>query len=169
MGQDTRWRRVDLADMIGVGCGRPIEWRAEDLAEIFSHQLQTPLVCDLPLSARGLLEAELIDEKAAAGSAMTYRALFLDASPPLALLRTVKDFAKSADERSEAAMPAEIATALYFLAIAAALWRHRARITTLSDRQLGDGLTWVDRQDWIDQGLRRLCQQAMAALVDQGT
>ena len=168
MDRESRWRRVELADMIGVGCGRPIAWREEDLADIFSHQLRTPLVCDLPLSVRDLLDAGLIDERGSTGSAMTYRALLLDGSPPLALLRAVKDFAKAADAKSEASMPAEIATAFYYLSIAVALCRHRARITSLSDAELNEGLAWVAQQAWVNPSLQELCHEALAAVAGHG-
>jgi hypothetical protein len=58
-------------------------------------------------------------------------------------------------------LPHEIATALYFAAIAKALASHQTRITNMSDQTLQDGLNWAVKQPWITGAFRELFVRAL--------
>jgi hypothetical protein len=132
-------------------------WRPEEFADILRHQLGAPLAFDEPRLAselRAWLEASG-DPVPTFGSL-----LLLDPQPPLPLLRLVKNFAKAARTQPGAAVPPEVATLLYFAAIAAALLRCRERITESDGVTLHRGFAWALAQPWADEATRALLQEA---------
>jgi hypothetical protein len=54
-----------------------------------------------------------------------------------------------------------VASALYFLAIAAALVHLDTRITRLPDAELASGLKWTRARGWVDEPAGRLLCQAL--------
>jgi hypothetical protein len=121
-------------------------WKPDELRSIFLHQLAAPLDGDL-----------------GAASTQTFGQLLRDERPPLALLRSVKDFAKRS-RNSESPLPEDVATALYFAAIAAALLRHGERISDLDDKGLARGFGWGVAQPWVDDDTKRLFAEAARKL-----
>ena len=77
--------------------------------------------------------------------------LFHHPAPPIELLELVKDFAKANLDHPESGLPGEIAAALYYTSIAAALVRLDARISQLPDADLQRGLRWTMEQAWLDE------------------
>lgn len=126
------------------------EWRSSELAAILRHQLAAPLSPDL----------EHVVPSGPAGPA-TFFELFSIRNPPVELLSRAKEFAKSRRNAPELGLPAEVATALYFAAIAAALVHLATRISELSDSQLTDGFDWCHKQAWMDESLRALFESAV--------
>ncbi len=133
-------------------------WRPEELGAILAHQLAAPLVGDLRRYAPDL------DRKLAAARARTFGQLLFHTQPPVELLDAVKRFAKASRADPDSPLPDEIATVLYFAAIAAAMVRCGQRITHMGDEALQYGLAWVRRQAWLDPQSRALFDEASAAL-----
>lgn len=160
LGQDAR----SLARMMGFGTGREPLWEAEELGSILQHQLDAPLGPDLGLVDRSL--PDRLPQLAAAGGRPlgTFRDLFVDPRPPLELLELTKRFAKRCRSQEDSALPGEIATVLYFLAIAAALTRCGRRISGLDEPALCHGLDWALAQPWLDATAREICQAGLSAV-----
>jgi hypothetical protein len=141
-------------------------WRPSELGEILKHQLEAPLVFDL-----GTVDGPLSDDpspaavdSADASRVSSFGELFLHPRPPLPLLRLTKRFAKTSDRRRANPVPEEVATVLYYAAIVAALLRHGERISRVSDSTLREGVDWVLEQEWVGGPLRRLFDEARAAI-----
>jgi hypothetical protein len=164
-----------LAALLGQAADDSPRWLADDLADILAHQLRAPLLFDLqrirPTTTTHDPRAEPDPLGRPDGPEIhSLGKLFGHPSPPLALLRLTKDFAKTSDAQPGSALPPEIASMLYFAAIAAALVRLGERITALDDRALGDGVRWALAQSWIDGQTRSLFELAAHHLaIDRRT
>jgi hypothetical protein len=137
-------------------------WSAEDLASIWRHQLTAPLAFDL---------GELSPEAGAAAIALckplsikSVSDLLGQMSPPLELLRMLKDFARSKRTDPDATFPSAIAMSLYFAAIAMALLRLDCRLSRMDDSALRSGMQWTAEQTWLDQATRELAAAAVRHL-----
>ena len=155
-----------LAALLGRA-GEPPPWGADDLAAILAHPLRAPVLFDLHRvpGPGGAAPDPWAD--AAARQIHSFGDLLAHPNPPLALLVMTKAFAKTADA-GDAPLPGEVASVLYFAAIAAALVRAGERITALGDRAIADGTAWALRQPWLAAELRPLFAQAQDQL-DRGT
>ena len=156
-----------LADLLATGEERAQLWRPEDLAAMFRHQMSTPMLVDLgSLDERTAARLRTLSE--AQGLVLkSFADLFHHPSPPLELLKLVKDFAKSNLDHPESGLPGEIASALYYLSIAAALVRLDERISQLSDADLQGGLRWTSGQAWLDEPTKALLAAALRKLSDR--
>jgi len=153
-----------LGRLFEICSGQAIGWDQDDLAEIFRHQLNTPLLGDLPLSA---IEIQFLDSAACAvdqPALVTFGDLLRHPSPPSGLLKLVKESAKQADGQSDDLLPPPVASALYALSIAAALVRLGERISTMVDADLRQGFQWVIAQPWIEWPMRQLATDASSRL-----
>ncbi|HNQ88838.1 MAG TPA: hypothetical protein PKM73_09510 [Verrucomicrobiota bacterium] len=158
-----------LSDLLGLEPGERRVWRPEDLGAVFAHQMAAPVVFDLggadaPTARvlRLLVEAQGLLIK-------SFGDLFRHPCPPLELLRLTKDFAKANRDHPEAVLPVEVANALYYASIAAALVRRGTRITRLSDAALRRGFACVSAQPWVDAPMRKLLEQAVDKLKDDAS
>jgi hypothetical protein len=151
----------NLARLFTIGDGDFPEqvWEARDLGAMLRHQLGVNLRSDLPAAAAAAQLAE-----AAQSSIQTFGSLLNHAHPPIELLKLVKDFAKSGRVTQDGPLQAEVATVLYFAAIAVALVRHGARISGLDASALGEGFAWALGQAWLDDGTRAVLRQASNAV-----
>jgi hypothetical protein len=155
-------RAKKLATLMATGEERADLWRPEELAAIFRHQMSAPVMVDLgtfdPRTAtrlRTLSEAQGLLLR-------SFDDLFHHSAPPIELLELVKDFAKANMDHPESGLPGEIAAALYYASIAAALVRLDARISQLPDADLQRGLRWAMGQAWLDEKAKELLTQALA-------
>jgi hypothetical protein len=140
-------------------------WRNEDLAAIFLHQLGASLILDLggfdPLASdrvKRLCAARDLPLK-------SFKDLFHHPAPPRELLVLTKNFAKANMVRTESPVPGEIATALYYLSIAAGMVHLGVRISKLSDSDMRRSLTWIKGRPWIDGETSKLLDEALALAV----
>jgi hypothetical protein len=138
------------------------------MAAIFEHQMRAPLLADLAGLAPAAARRMEALSGAQGGSAQSFGELLRQPSPPLELLELVKDFAKSNADHPENGLPKEIAAVLYYGCIAAALVRLKARISKLSDAELGRGLRWAVEQPWLDKETRQLLVLALAGITPAG-
>src|SRR6202012_2018941 len=90
--------------------------------------------------------------------------LFHHPAPVPELLEVVKDFAKANMDHPESGVPAEIATALYYVSIATALERLDSRISRLPDADLQRGFRWTMEQAWLDEQTKELLGKALEKL-----
>lgn len=141
-----------LARLMGLGNDpQHWGWGRHELADVLRHQLHAPLLFDVNATAGAADEG---------GPVGCLDDLFRHPRPPLPLLRLTKDFAKVADQPPDGAVPAEVATVLYYAAIVAAFLRHGERISRLSDEQLSQGVAWGLGQPWLDETLAGLFKEA---------
>ena len=129
-------------------------WAPADLGPLLRHQLASPA-------------------PAAPGTraALTFRdALFANPSAAEALpaLRNIKDWAKPQMSRNDGDVPREVAGVIYFAAILSARVRFGERLSELDDSRLRDAAAWVQRQPWLDEGLRELFHLAESSLKPRG-
>lgn len=140
-------------------------WGPEDLAAIFRHQMTAPVQFDLAMLDPCMADRVRLAARAHGLLLQSFGDLFRHAHPPLKLLEMVKDFAKRSATSAAGPLPAELCTLLYFMAIAAALVRHRRRITRLAPLALERGLAWAAGRKWIDEHTRRLLDEALRTLT----
>ena len=153
-------RAKKLATLLATGEERVKLWCPDELAAIFRHQMSAPMLVDLgtfdPRTAtrlRTLSEAQGLLLK-------SFADLFHHPAPLIELLELVKDFAKANLDHPESGLPGEIAAALYYASIAAALVRLDARISQLPDADLQRGLRWTMEQAWLDEKTKELLAKA---------
>jgi hypothetical protein len=134
------------------------EWLPEDLANLWRHKirasLQMELTETLPEKSMGKFDPSWPG---------TFEELVKHPSPPLELLKLVKNMAKA--RRVQVGFPSDMATALYHAAIAVALARHGVRITELDDAALSSGFQWTIRLPWLDQSTRQIVEIAINRLL----
>lgn len=164
----TKGRARELAALISTGDESSPLWGASELAALFRHQMSAPMLMDLgSFDAR---TAEQLKTLAAAQGLLlsSFADLFNHPAPPLQLLQMVKDFAKANMDHPESGLPREIATALYYISIAAALVRLDARISQLPDAELHRGLRKTQEQKWLDAQTKALLAGALKKLSGEG-
>ena len=153
-------RAKKLATLMATGEERADLWRPEELAAIYRHQMSAPVMVDL-----GAFDPRTATRLRTLGEAQglllrSFDDLFHHPAPPIELLELVKDFAKANLDHPESGLPREIAAALYYASIAAALVRLDARISQLPDADLQRGLRWAMGQAWLDEKAKELLTQA---------
>jgi hypothetical protein len=142
-------------------------WLTGDLADILAHQLRAPLMFDLKTVRPVIEESDREPDplgRPGGPEIHSLGELLVHPSPPAALLRLTKEFAKTSDSQPGSALPSEVASLLYFAAIAAALVRLGERITALDDSAIRDGVRWSLAQPWIDSLTRSLFEGAASLL-----
>jgi hypothetical protein len=153
-----------LARLFEIGTGEYMGWEDSDLRKSMLDVLQ------VPLAKWTKVEAHLTARERRAGFASkdaritSIRDLLVHSQPPLIYLRAAKQMAKSADSRGSESLPPSVASALYLSMVATALVRYGERITRMKDSDLREGLSWLAKQTWIDDILRKLATDALATL-----
>jgi hypothetical protein len=153
-----------LAAFLSAGKERARLWRADELTAIFRHQLASPVLVDLGGYDPGT--AVRLKTLSAAQSLLlkSFGDLLQHPAPPVELLKLTKEFAKANMDHPESALPQEIAAALYYASIAAALVRLDTRISKLKDSELKKGLQWAIDQSWVDEQTKHLLALAQQRL-----
>jgi hypothetical protein len=161
-----------LAALLGQA-GQTSLWGPDDLGAILAHQLRAPLLFDLQrvsAGGDGTAAGPAPDPwaEAAARQIRSFGDLLAHPAPPRALLVMTKAFAKTADAGggggAPPVLPPEVASVLYFAAIAAALVHLGERISALDDRAMAAGMTWVLGRTWLAAELRPLLIQVQTLL-----
>jgi hypothetical protein len=161
-------RANKLASLLASGEENTRLWRPEELAAIFRHQMAAPIIVDIgnfdsPTAKR------LKEEGEARGLLLkSFADLFQHPAPPIELLTLIKDFAKANRDHPASALPPEIASALYYVSIGAALVRLDRLISQLPDDALRQGFQMTLQQDWLDQSTRDLLAKALSKLSERG-
>jgi hypothetical protein len=153
-----------LAQLISLAGDRMPQWLPDDLAAMWRHQLSAPLEYDLAEAATDARTIVTQFSSASDAPLRTFGNLLRHPSPPLDLLRFTKDFAKARRAEPDAAFPQEIATALYYAAIAVALVRQHQKLTELDPQTLCQGLQWTAQRTWMDSDIRDTLNQALSEM-----
>ena len=155
-------RAKKLASLLATGEERAKLWRPDELAAIFRHQMSAPMLVDLgTFDSRTAARLRTLSE--AQGLLLkSFGDLFHHPAPIIELLELVKDFAKANLDHPDSGLPGEIAAALYYTSIAAALVRLDARISQLGDLDLQRGFRRTMGQAWLDEKTKELLAQALA-------
>ena len=149
-----------LARLLDFGAGRQPLWESGELEAILQHQMDAPLEPDLARTDPAIRRRLPLLTAGGGEPLRTFADLFRCPRPPVELLEAAKRFAKYSRVQAEESLPADIATVLYFLAIAAALTKCDQRITALDDESLRRGFAWSQEQTWLDENSRAILEEA---------
>jgi len=153
-----------VARLLKIGAGDRARWEPLELAHIFQHQMEAPLLDDLRCDVSQMQAiAPLLRDVGT--PIVTFKDLLLHPSPPVSLLCMLKDFAKTADKGADDPLPPAIATSLYLLAIAAAMAKRSERITSLDNEELSRSFQWILDQNWLPLEMHKVVTSAMTSLV----
>jgi hypothetical protein len=157
-----------LADLLGQGSAPQVAWTPGEIAAIYRHQLATPL--QVELGALGMTEARTVANLTSAGGLLlkSIGDLLHHPHPPAALLTMLKDFAKRLMEHPQSPLPRDVASLLYWAAIASGLARGGVRLTSLANDRLLEGFRWAATQSWVDAPTVELLRAAESTLLAGG-
>jgi hypothetical protein len=136
-------------------------WPQHELGSILRHQLATPVQLDLEGRNSSLHAGPHALPHGQHLGKLTFGELLHHPEPPVELLRQIKHFAKASRKSGESALPAEIATVIYLMAIVVARLRCHTRISEQSDESLAHGIHWVQSQPWVDERTHQLFREAL--------
>jgi hypothetical protein len=151
-----------VARLLETAAEKEPTWTAEDLRGMLRHQLAMRLA-DIDLKAD--TAALVTPPQSAVAPLVTLADLFRHGAPPLALFEAVKRYGRKHVHRPTSSLPDDIASALYFGAIAAALVRHNRLITTSDHELLRYGFDSSLARAWIEPPLRELFVAALSCLA----
>jgi hypothetical protein len=154
-----------LGAMLSIDPAGGRVWADDELAAILRHQLAAQLEFDLGSLAAHNAGLDALGDSGRLRWAVTFAELLHEPRPALQLLEQAKRFAKACKSEPYGALPAEVATVLYFACILVARMHcDGARISALDDGALADGLRWACAQSWVDDQTRGLLAQGIAHL-----
>jgi hypothetical protein len=140
---------------------KPLDWNDDDLAVMWRHQLQLPLLGQIDLS-EDLMQQTISPLGGGDPSEWSLGELLFHGCPPVAWLEGVEISAKRMTR--EGILPRPIASMLYLAAVASALAKRDKRTTRSSDEVLRLGFSASLSVAWIDEPTRALLQSATAKL-----
>src|SRR5687768_4916926 len=127
-----------MAEMMTLDDTPPRLWSPEELGVILRHQLSAPVQDDLGGPSADAVTAT----DARPVTSPTFADLLQDPEPSLAMLQRAKRFAKARKNEPQGPLPEEVATVIYYAAIAVALLRCGRRTTSMDDAALSAGCQW---------------------------
>jgi len=141
-------------------------WDQDDPGVILAHQLDAPLVHDLP-TLDDVSDADVTQWSMDAGPAVASfgQLLALD-HPPRDLLEATKRYFKPSAARPGGPVPYEVALVMYYAAIAAALRANQPPLSSLGPDKLRHGFAWARQQPWLSGPLPELFAAALALVPD---
>lgn len=151
-----------MAQMLGLATAHDeVSWRADELRAMLHYQFAQPL--PNPSANNGSKRNR--DDKGhpdAAGIVCLecFHDLFVHPSPPLALLKFAKDYARASRMNPVDGLPEKVAGVLYYLSIAAAMVRCQTRITALPTAKLERGFNKLIEESWVDGRFKPLLVEA---------
>jgi hypothetical protein len=157
-----------LSQLLACGKEPGAAWSAADLHAILRHQLEADVEFDL--THFGGVPKETLASATSPQNETGYRTfgqLLTAPDPPLEMLDLIRRFAKRSRTQASGELPDEVATALYYAAIAAARLRHGASVSKLDAKALQEGMTWGLEQTWLTEPLRELFAETLQVLRSQ--
>ena len=152
-----------LANLVSLGGDDAPQWTQQELAAMWTHQLQSPLNFDLSSISKDVDHTIMVVTRADPRPLTRFLDLLRHPKPPIELLQWTKDFAKGHTSGNDG-MPSEIASALYYASILLARSRCGRKISELDDASLRRGSEWIMRQPWLDEQSREIISQGLASL-----
>jgi hypothetical protein len=142
-------------------------WTPEEMQAMWRHQYSAPIDVDLDsvvsVQATQLRKCPSIAEF----RSKTFAEVLTHVSPPIELLKLIKEFAKQTLQNAEERQLKSIASALYYASYAAGLMRHRQQIGSMSFDELRPGFDWMLDQPWMDPQTRKLVSEAREFISPQ--
>ncbi|MBP62265.1 MAG: hypothetical protein CMJ62_12165 [Planctomycetaceae bacterium] len=139
-------------------------WSHEQLAALFEHQLKTPLCVQFadvsPRPTAGLLSLTSDQDK----PITTLEDLLKHPSPPIEVLRSVKDWATYLMRSKSDKTPPQIAPIVYLTAVAVALVRCEERISSSADTDLEATFRQALEATWAGDQVRQIFRKALDTL-----
>jgi hypothetical protein len=156
--------RDKLAKLWGLGTDLPQGASAPDCDRDKAELLRGQLAESLPLDA-GLAHMlpnilTMVCDKLRPFTGCSFGALLTDPETDLLVIETIKDLHKRQAEAAKSGPIQEVATAIYYAAIASALVHHDVRITKLSYESLSKSFEGLAGSDWLPADLRQLLTEA---------
>jgi len=156
--------RKELAKLWRMGEDAPSERGGIDEEQMKAELLQDQLAGSLPLEAgmRYLLPDILtaVCKKLRPFIGCSFRALLLDPETDPLVLRAIKDLHKRQAESGPSELEQEVATTIYYAAIASALVHHDIRITKFSYKYLGETFAELRESKWLLSEIENLFDKA---------
>lgn len=161
--------REKLAKLWNLGDDAPADRQPPDAAQDKAELLRNQLAESLPLDAgiaRMLPDIlTVVCDKLRPFTGCSFGALLVDPETDLLVIETIKDLHK---KRAESVPPGplqEVATAIYYAAIASALVHHDVRITKLSYESLSRSFEELAQSDWLPVDMRHLLAKVHEACI----
>jgi hypothetical protein len=163
-GDLTNASRDALSQLLACNSDADSVWNATDLHAILCHQLDADVEFDLTHFG-GVAQERMTTVRASAADnrPCTFGQMLTSAEPPLEVLDMIRRFAKRSRTQDSGGIPKEVATVLYYAAIAAAKLRHGISLSKLDDEALRSGLAWGLEQTWLTEPLRDLFTETLRA------
>jgi hypothetical protein len=139
-------------------------WAQQEMRAMWEHQMSALIEADLEIPQPGNSSAADDSEEGAGFTGKCFRELLENSSPPLALLRLTKDFAKRTFKEAEDSQLKEIAAALYYTSYAAGLTRRGQRLGGMETLELRGGFDWALGRAWLDDQTKELLSQGRKLL-----
>jgi hypothetical protein len=157
-----------LAGLMSMAVQPSNEWSAQELAAMWMHQLDAPLLFDLsalsPRVGDTIAQATRVDPQPLS----RFVDLLRHHRPPVEVLQWTKDFAKShMVGGADAALPPDIAAVLYYGSILLARLRLGMRISELDETSLRRGVMRILEMPWLDEETHKLLASGLQSLAEQ--
>ena len=149
----------ELAKLMRLESNLQGNWSAEELREIFCHQLAAPLTFDLTAIDRKVSDTIRTLNSKEADCPQNFGELLTHSSPPLELLILTKQFAKKSGRNIEGGLPKDVAAVLYLAAVSSALLHCGEQISESDRESLKAKVEWALSQRWVDESILFLFQQ----------
>jgi len=153
---------VDLDESNPSAFAQMLEQRALDDANISTVDLRDVLN---HLLASQLAELEATSPYVPPDDARTLREALLDQTTDIELLQELKRFGRRQARTPGDELPADVASVVYFGAMAAALVHQDERISKSADDVLAHGFQLAAQADWVDPAIKALLNQAAARVL----
>ncbi len=156
-------KREKLAKLWALGedaSGRPPAAERVSKAELLRHQLAESLPLEIGMAHMlpGILS--VVCEKLRPFAGCSFGALLTDPQTDLAIVEAIKELHKQQAEAMPPGPGQDVATIIYYAAIASALVHHNARITKLSQESLTRSFDELAGSNWLPADIRKLFDAA---------
>jgi len=153
-----------LKKLLDLGQGIPDAWASLDenqkKTELFCDQLAESLPLDANVSRILPKVLSIVCEKLKPFTGCSIKDLLLDTETDLAIIETIKDIHKEQADAAAGKLEREIATAIYYAAIASALVFHNILITKFSYEDLQPLFIKLNKSPWLPPDFRNLFDKA---------
>ena len=163
-GSTSRLGSKQLSDLLSIGDDVSKPRNMEPADQLLEQMFREWLGRELPLQGGSVPSAKVLPgrscEEVSNFHGGTIGALLLDPEADLTAIAYLKDYAKESAKTEDDGSSREIATALYYAAIASALVFHGKKITGLSKHELDISFSALAETPWITPDIVELFKTA---------